>query len=32
MIEPLILNWSVVIFILLTGWLAAYWEHMNDEE
>jgi hypothetical protein len=32
MIEPSVLSWSVVMFILLTGWLAAYREHLDDEE
>lgn len=29
MIEPYILNWSIVIFILLTGWLIT--KHKYDE-
>ena len=32
MIEPSILSWSVVIFIILTGWLAVYAESLDDDE
>jgi len=32
MIEPSVLSWSVVIFILLTGWLAVYAENYHDDD
>lgn len=32
MIEPSTLSWSIVIFILLTGWLLASSQYNDDDE
>ena len=32
MIEPSILSWSVVIFIILTGWLGASSQDFDEDD